>query len=224
MKNKMIILIPVVIFILAAIFYVNFTKESYSKNKGRQDTETGNSAGMGETNDLCCINNNSHSTGYSENSIYQLKSIWKDQNNVQVKLDKFSGKRIILAMIYTSCTTACPVIVNNMQKLEAAVPKEDLPDYRFILVSIDPKRDTPAQLKEFAEEKNLNSSRWSLLTGPAEDIAELAQAIGFKYRQNSSGTFTHTNLITFINSKGEIISQSEGLNIGQKGLNTIFNK
>ena len=100
-----------------------------------------------------------------------------------------------------------------MQSIEAAIPLKDLGNYHFLLVSIDPERDTPARLKEYAEGKNLDQKRWTLLTGSETDIAELAQAIGFKYRHNRQGTFTHSNLITFINSQGCIINQTEGLNV-----------
>jgi protein SCO1/2 len=223
MKKYLVSLVLVVTLTVVAVFYVNFAKVTYSKGKNVFVSEIKSSTDMPNKKDLCCVED-LHPAKYSDNSIYQLSSIWKSQNNNKVKLSELYGKQVILAMIYTSCPTACPIIVNNMQKLESAIPNHELKNYRFVLVSIDPKRDTPGQLKKFAEEKNLNQDRWTLLTGSTNDISELSQAIGFRYKESRPGLFTHSNLITFINPKGEIINQSEGLNVNKDALITSLNK
>lgn len=161
---------------------------------------------------------------FSDNSIYQLQSIWKDQNGNEIKIEKFEGKHLVLAMIYTSCPSACPVIVNDMERLESLIPKDELKNYHFILVSIDPQRDTPQQMKKYAEEKKLNEKYWTLLTGSKESVAELAQVIGFNYKENKSGMFTHSNLITFLDKQGIIEHQVEGLNNKADKLLAMLNK
>ena len=88
----------------------------------------------------------------------------------------------------------------------------------FVLVSIDPARDTPQALLKYAEERNLNTSRWSLLTGSNDEVMELAMILGFKYTSNDNGGFTHTNLISFLNKSGEIIHQNEGLTLDLKSV------
>lgn len=59
-------------------------------------------------------------------------------------------------------------------------------------------------------------NRWSLLTGKNDDILEIAALLGFKFRKDANGDFSHTNMITLLNEKGEIAFQLVGLNQGLK--------
>lgn len=67
-------------------------------------------------------------------------------------------------MIFTSCTRACPVILNDLKKVEAGLLDTELIKIKFLLVSIDPEREARAALRKFAEEHNLDLNRWQLLT------------------------------------------------------------
>jgi protein SCO1 len=161
-----------------------------------------------DTNDCC----KTITAGkYSGESLYQLKSQWRDQDNRKVTLGGFANKDVIIAMFYASCQSACPVIVNDMKTIEAAIPAAEINNYRFILITIDPSRDKPSVLKKYAAAKNLDTHRWSLLHGSKDDIMQLAMMLGFKYSQNADGSFTHSSLISFLNKKGEIKYQNEGL-------------
>ena len=149
----------------------------------------------------------------SDASLYQLESSWKDQDNKSFSLKDFEGKKVVFTMFFASCTYACPILVNDMKKVEKALIDEDeISSYRFLLVSIDPERDTPGKLKEFAERNNLDFKRWKLLTGSSDDIMELAAVTGFKYKKDENGDYSHSNIITFLNEGGEIIHQQVGLN------------
>jgi protein SCO1 len=159
---------------------------------------------------LCCADVNGGAV--SDNSIYQLNSQWTNQDGKTVSLKSFTGKPAVLTMFFANCTYACPLLVNDMQRMENSIAKERKNNYRFILVSIDPERDTPAKLKNYAKERGLDLSRWTLLTGNSDDVMELAALTGFKYKQDDKGNYSHSNLITLLNEKGEIIHQQTGLN------------
>ncbi|MHB9013538.1 MAG: SCO family protein [Ignavibacteriaceae bacterium] len=218
MKKYIFVLLPVIILSVVGSFIYQSLKEK-SGNKGVTSQAIQIDERISAKNNCC----NELAPGqYSDDSIYQLRTIWKNQFSKSIKLNCFLGKKVILAMFYTRCPTACPIIVNELQRLQAAIPQRYLDNYRFVLVSIDPKRDTPEILKKYADERNLKPGIWSLITGSKYQIAELAQIIGFKYKENQSGMFTHSNLITFINQKGEIQNQSEGLNQNVKMLLTML--
>ena len=221
MKNSLIAFVPAALLAVAVITYVDGVNENYSEKNQSKSIQTENTAGKNE--DACCKVD--EETGrYSENSIYLLNAKWKDQDGNSVELKKFAGKKVVLAMIYTSCPSACPVIVNEMQKLEAYIPKGEISSYRFVLVSIDPDRDTPQKLTQFAMERNLDKKNWTLLTGSKNEVAELAELIGFNYKKSAYGNFSHSNLITVLNSEGVIENQSEGLNRSGEKLMTMLNK
>lgn len=157
---------------------------------------------------LCCADLKTDEGSVSENSIYQLKSKWKNSENQSVSLKSLAGKKQIVALIYTNCSYACPLILNDMKKIESQLKRTDV---NYVLISIDPKRDTPAMLKVFAERNNLDLNKWNLLAGTEEGIDELAAVLSFKYQKNPDGNFSHSNIITVLNEKGEIAYQHFGL-------------
>jgi protein SCO1/2 len=79
-------------------------------------------------------------------------------------------------------------------------------------VSIDPERDTPENLLKILEMNNFDSKRWTLLTGNKDNVMNLAALIGFKFKVDGNGGFSHSNLITLLNENGEIVHQHVGLN------------
>ncbi len=185
------------------VYSNNKTTSSITEEKTTPDGIT-----IPDSNDCC---KTIKAGRYSSESIYQLNSEWRDQDNRKIDLAKFENKNVILAMFYASCRSACPVIVNDMKIIESAIPANKINNYRFVLVTIDPSRDKPSVLKEYAVAKNLDNQKWSLLKGSKNDIMQLAMMLGFKYSKNADGSFTHSSLISFLNKKGEIKYQSEGL-------------
>jgi protein SCO1/2 len=158
----------------------------------------------------CCVEE--ESSEFSDNSIYQLESKWINQSGEKFRIGSLKGKPVVLTMFYASCTYACPLLINDMKKIEASIDAEDLKNYRFVLVSIDPEKDKPEVLAEVVKKNNLDTKRWTLLTGSEDDIMELAALIGFKFKKDEKEGYSHSNLITFLNDKGEIIHQQVGLN------------
>jgi len=210
--------------IFAVLFILNFTK-SYEKNH-HHDTEkidfSSKKTSEGEEKNHSCCSSEEDAGEYSENSIYQLESEWTNQWGKKFSLGELEGSPVVLTMFFASCTYACPILINDMKKIENEIPEEELSSYKFVLVSIDPERDTPEKLEKFAEEKNLDAKRWTLLTGSSDDIMELAALTGFKYKKDKSGDFSHSNLITFLNKEGEILHQQFGLNQDISGSTKIL--
>src|SRR5262249_36958194 len=93
---------------------------------------------------------------YSARSIYQLKSVWTTATEQSLRLGYLQGKVQVLAMVYTTCESACPIIVSLMQVIEAALPPELRPDVGFVLVTFDPARDTPGVLSAYSARMSLD--------------------------------------------------------------------
>jgi protein SCO1/2 len=129
-----------------------------------------------------------------------------------LKLGELRGQPRVLAMFFASCEYACPIIVHDLKRLEAALPEELRARASFVLVSFDTERDTPAALSAFRKRMELEAEQWRLLRGGADDVAEMAALLGVKYKQDSRGQFAHSNLITILNAEGEIVHQLAGLN------------
>ena len=93
-----------------------------------------------------------------------------------VNLDALKGNVVVYDFIFTSCTGTCPIMTNNMRALTPLVDK-DAP-VRFVSITVDPARDTPAVLSQYAERVR-NDPRWMFLTGDRNAIVDLSVK-GFK--------------------------------------------
>lgn len=145
-------------------------------------------------------------------SIYQLDSKWTDQHGNTIELGKLKGKEVVLAMAYTSCEYACPILTSRMLQIEQALGEESKDKIRFVLVSIDPKTDTPEKLKQYAKTRGMSDKRWTLLSGSAENVRELAAVLGVNYKKIADGHWAHSNILHLLDSSGVIKKQLRGLN------------
>jgi protein SCO1/2 len=114
-------------------------------------------------------------------------------------------------MVYTTCEAACPILVSLMQLMAAALPPDVRLQVGFVLVSFDPERDTPGVLRAYSDRMHLDAASWSLLTGHPDDVLELATLLGIRYTRDQRGGFIHSNVMTVLNTAGEIVHRHEGL-------------
>lgn len=161
------------------------------------------------------IKNNS----ISQESIFNLTSEWKTQDNKTIHLEDLKGKVTVMVMIYTSCKAACPRLVADMRDIESKIPKDKLSDLNFVLVSIDPEVDTPERLKTFAKTNFMDAPHWTFLQGTKTTVQEFANVLAVKYKKISPMDFSHSNIISVFNKNGELVHQQEGLGVNNE--NTV---
>ena len=152
----------------------------------------------------------------SDESIFNLTSKWHTEEGESIQLEDLKGKTLVVVMIYTTCKAACPRLVADMRNIETQIPKENLEDLQFILVSIDPETDTPQRLKAFAKENFMDDEHWTFLQGTTSGVREFANVLAVKYKQISPMDFSHSNIISVFNSGGELVHQQEGLGVDNK--------
>ncbi len=158
----------------------------------------------------------------SELSIFNLTSNWTDQNNRTIELKELKGDVLVVVMIYTSCKAACPRLVADMRNIRKEVGERD--NVNYVLVSIDPKTDTPARLKEFSIENFMDDEHWTFLNGSEENVREFANVLAMKYKSISPLDFSHSNIISVFNVGGELEFQQEGLGVDNKEIVASINK
>jgi protein SCO1/2 len=110
---------------------------------------------------------------------------------------ELDGKKpVILAFIYTSCTTVCPVtsqILSRTQDLLGA----DLPNVRIVSVSIDPEYDTAERLLAYSQKFGAKA-QWQHYTGTLANSVAIQKTFG-AYRGDK---MNHVPLM-FINGGGK---------------------
>jgi protein SCO1/2 len=99
-----------------------------------------------------------------------------DETGRRIALESMKGSVTVYNFIFTSCTGICPIMTNNMRAVTPKIDR-DAP-VRFVSISVDPTRDTPAVMAAYAK-RNRNDPRWTFLTGDRDTIVDLSVK-GFK--------------------------------------------
>ena len=160
----------------------------------------------------------------ANSSIFLLDSKWQNQDAEELQLKDLKGKNLVMVMIFTSCRTACPILVGDMKKIHAKIEKNKLKDTSLVLISIDPTNDTPEVLKKFAAERNMDSEPWIFLRSDEESTREFANVLAVKYKKISPIEFSHSNIISVFNRNGELVSQEEGSGINSDAVAKTVNE
>jgi len=162
--------------------------------------------------DACCAEA-PPAAPYSRTSLYQLDARFTNDAGESFALGDLRGQPVVVDMFFASCGYACPLTVTNLLAIQGRLPVEQRDKVRFVLVSFDVARDTSEELAKYRATRGLND-QWILLRGDDNSVRELAALLGVKYKQEADGMFSHSNLLTVLNPKGEIAHQREGLNGG----------
>src|SRR5690606_23496486 len=136
--------------------------------------------------------------GLPGHSVYHLESTWWDQTGETKPLSSLGGRVQLVSMVYTHCAFACPMIVADLKRIESALGPELVEVVGFVLVSIEPERDTPARVEAFTTDLRLDPERWTALSSDEGNVLELAAVLGVRYVRESESDFGHTNLIAVL--------------------------
>jgi protein SCO1/2 len=75
------------------------------------------------------------------------------EDNIEFKKDDLIGKWTLMYFGFTRCPDECPTSMYQMSKLVKVLREKNFPleDKQFVLVSIDPERDSPEQINKYAK-------------------------------------------------------------------------
>jgi protein SCO1/2 len=129
-----------------------------------------------------------------------------DHRGARVTAETLRGTPAVLTFIYASCHATCPALIGRLQALEARQPG----DARFVAVTLDPERDTPAALAGHAARWGLGS-RWHLLTGDPVAVRQLAEAHRVRAVRLPDGELAHDNVVVLLDRVGRAAFTYRGL-------------
>jgi protein SCO1 len=94
-----------------------------------------------------------------------------DQDGRQVRFytDLLKGKTVVINAFFTTCTSVCPPMNRNMEKIQEALGDRLGKEVFLISISVDPTTDTPPRLKEYAQKFHAKPG-WRFLTGKKENV------------------------------------------------------
>jgi len=143
----------------------------------------------------------------SDESLYQLGSTWTNDRGEPVKLVALAGSPQVVAMVYTRCTSLCPLLVHDLKAMDRSIHGRAREATRYVLVTMDPGHDTPAALAAWRRHMGLDDARWTLLRGSEPDTRELAAVLGFAYGKGDGKNYSHSSLVTVLDKGGRIVHQ-----------------
>ena len=126
-----------------------------------------------------------------------------DQAGQPFGSESLKGRVWIADFIFTSCAGSCPQMTEKMAGLQRKLP----PEIQFVSISVDPDRDSPPVLAEYARKFGALEQRWHFLTGSPALITPLV-AQGFRLSIAEGGSpeepITHSIRFALIGRDGAI--------------------
>jgi protein SCO1/2 len=155
-------------------------------------------------------------------------TIWHQVNNISlanqlgqnVSLDSLNGKVIVADFFFTHCPNICPTLTRNMKQLQDALKlkdetkRSDTSFVQFLSFTVDPKRDSAAVLKKYADKFNVDPDVWWLLTGPKKDIYDFALnelKMGIADGDGADTNFIHTQKMVLLDKQHVVRGYYDGL-------------
>lgn len=103
--------------------------------------------------------------------------VTQDGKTVHFYDDLLKGKTVAIDLIYTHCVDSCPLETARLAQAQKLLGDRVGKDIYFYSITIDPKRDTPAVLKAYAEKYHAGPG-WLFLTGKPSDIDLISKKLG----------------------------------------------
>jgi protein SCO1/2 len=127
----------------------------------------------------------------------------------QVASKDLEGKVRLVYFFYSNCPDVCLPTSITLSKVQDELKSKGLLGSKADIVSItiDPKRDTPAVLKEFGSRFHADANAWKFLIANDEKQAlDLAEKFGVMVVKDKDGNLSHSNPIILVDPKGTVRS------------------
>jgi protein SCO1/2 len=134
-----------------------------------------------------------------------------DQDGQPRALADWRGKTVLLDFIFTRCPGPCPILTGLHAKVQHELPPEVQARTQFVSITLDPLRDTPTVLREYAQKRGIDLANWSFLTGPPEQVDAVIKSYGVGSMRTPDGSIEHVVATFLIDGNGQIVQRYLGL-------------
>lgn len=156
--------------------------------------------------------------GYSEKKFPPINTIrpfsFINQDGQRLTDSNMLGKVYAVEYFYTTCPGICPRMNKNMRKVYDELSKES--DFKILSLTCDPKTDSEAKLKQYADSMQVDTQKWIFLTGRKDSLYSAAR-LSFSIDdpanivRNEEDDFMHSQNWALVNRKGEVVGIFDGL-------------
>lgn len=140
----------------------------------------------------------------------------RDATGRDVNLADMRGEVVVLHFIYTSCPDVCPLHAEKIADIQAMVNRTPMKEQvRFVTITTDPMRDTPAVMQGYGPVHGLDPVNWFFLTTladqPEDHTRQLAKAFGHTFTPGADGMQMHGVVTHVIDQDGMWRANFHGL-------------
>jgi protein SCO1 len=127
-----------------------------------------------------------------------------DSHTESFDLEKLRGKVVLVSFIYTTCNGVCPLTTRALSGVRTKLEEAKLwgKSVEFVSITLDPARDTPKVLEDYAKLWHADVASWHFLTGAPEDVARVIEAWDMWVKSDAKGVLDHPSRIFLIDRRG----------------------
>lgn len=151
---------------------------------------------------------------YEGNISFEINDFtFTDQTGEKISKSDLKGNFWVADFIFTNCTTVCPPMTSNMVKLQNQLKEAGLENVQLVSFSVDPKNDTPKELKNYVTSRGGSLDNWHLLTGYDFETIKEFSIKSFKSmleKAPNSDQVLHSTSFFLVSPGGKAIMKYDG--------------
>jgi protein SCO1/2 len=129
----------------------------------------------------------------------------------RLSLGDLRGKVVAVTFIYATCTDTCPLLTAKMAGMQKRLGPDFGSKVRFVSITVDPERDTPSILAQYARNHGADPAGWAFLTGTPAEIRDVGRRYGIFAKKTERGDVDHTFLTSIVDQRGTLRVQYLGI-------------
>ena len=134
-----------------------------------------------------------------------------NHNGKTITEKDYENKIYVTDFFFTRCPSICPIMSNNMEKLQQTFLEDN--EVMFLSMSVTPIMDSIPILKKYAEKHGVVDSKWNIATGDKKHIYNLARKSYFAVVDQGDGglqDFIHTPNFILVDKEKRIRGVYDG--------------
>lgn len=113
-------------------------------------------------------------------SLWALSDEFVDEFGVKAHLSHWAGPTTVVSMEYTACKFVCSTNWRRLVDIQAEADKRKM-DVKFLIISLDPKNDNPAEWRDYRKVRDLKRDNWTFVTGSRAATDKVVANLGIKW-------------------------------------------
>lgn len=147
-----------------------------------------------------------HAPTPAEKYFSDVELINQDGQKLHFYSDVLKDKVVIINTFFTTCTSVCPPMNRNFERVQEALGDRLGKDAFLVSISVDPETDTPPRLKEYGKRFHARPG-WIFLTGKKENVDWALYKLG----QYVEAKDNHTTVVVIGNEPKGLWKKALGL-------------